>query len=275
MSKRRRVVVTGGGLASSLGFDLETVFAKLHSFENCVRRMDEWDKYPQMNTKLAAPVDFTMPDFPRKKIRGMGRVCRLALVATDNAIKMSGFAESPELTSGRFGIAYGSSMSSVDAMLEVYGLLISNEGKGIDATTYIRAMPQTCAANLEVFYGLTGRLITCNTANNLVGYFSHLVCVQMKHQFTETHFSQFPPIIIRNLVFVKYLPHLFRKFRIGLYFVLVYFHSLVFFCLSRGLLFQQKGSHCHGDDDPKKCADNGNNAITGKSRWDLCLRYVK
>jgi 3-oxoacyl-[acyl-carrier-protein] synthase II len=34
----------------------------------------------------------------------------------------------------------------------------------MSSTTYIKSMPQTCAANIEVFYGLTGRLITTNTA---------------------------------------------------------------------------------------------------------------
>ena len=164
MSAGRRVVVTGGGIASSLGFDMENVFAKLRSLENCVRRMDEWDIYPQMNTRLASPVDLPPLDFPRKKIRGMGRVSRLALFAADNALKCAGLAESAELTEGRFGIAFGSSMSSVDAMLDIYGMLKTSNTKSIDATTYIRAMPHTCAANIEVFYGLTGRLISCNTA---------------------------------------------------------------------------------------------------------------
>jgi 3-oxoacyl-[acyl-carrier-protein] synthase II len=62
------------------------------------------------------------------------------------------------------GIAFGSSMSSVDAMLDIYGMLADNDTKNINATTYIRAMPHTCAVNIEVFYGLTGRIITTNTA---------------------------------------------------------------------------------------------------------------
>ena len=164
MNSKRRVVVTGGGIVSALGNDLETVFRILRQGKNCVRRMDDWDKYPQMNTRLAAPVDFVMPGYPRKKIRGMGRVSRLALVATESALKCAALEESPEMGGGRFGIAYGSSMSSVDAMLDIYGMLINNEMKNIDATTYVRAMPQTCAANIEVFYGLTGRLISTNTA---------------------------------------------------------------------------------------------------------------
>jgi 3-oxoacyl-[acyl-carrier-protein] synthase II len=48
--------------------------------------------------------------------------------------------------------------------MDFYNMLISNELKNMSATTYIKSMPQTCAANIEVFYGLTGRLITTNTA---------------------------------------------------------------------------------------------------------------
>ncbi|MDR1586723.1 MAG: beta-ketoacyl-ACP synthase [Treponema sp.] len=161
---KRRVVVTGGGIVSSLGSEPEDIFRKLKEGKNCVRVMDAWDMYPQMNTRLAAPVDFVMPDYPRKKIRGMGRVSRLALVAADNAVRCAGLENSDEFGGGRFGIAFGSSMSSVESMLDIYGMLIHNEMKNINATTYIKAMPQTCAANIEVFYGLTGRLITTNTA---------------------------------------------------------------------------------------------------------------
>ncbi|GHU40763.1 beta-ketoacyl-ACP synthase II [Spirochaetia bacterium] len=161
---KRRVVVTGGGVVSALGTDWQAVSAKLRAGKNCVRYMDEWDIYEKMNTRLAAPVDFIMPGYPRKLIRGMGRIARMALVATDNAVKDAGLSGSPELGAGRCGIAYGSSMSSLDSMMDVYEMMVNKNMSKMTATTYIRAMPQTCAANLEVFFGLTGRLITCNTA---------------------------------------------------------------------------------------------------------------
>lgn len=161
---KKRVVITGGGIVSALGYEWPDVLEKLKAGKNCVRRMDDWDVYDRMNTRLAAPVDFAMPDYPRKKIRGMGRVGRLALVATDNALTCAGLAGSPELTRGRAGVAYGSSMGSVDALLDFYSMLVLKDMKNMSATTYIRSMPQTCAANLGVFYGLTGRLITTNTA---------------------------------------------------------------------------------------------------------------
>ncbi|MDR2069550.1 MAG: beta-ketoacyl-ACP synthase [Spirochaetaceae bacterium] len=161
---KKRVVVTGGGVVSALGSDWQVILAKLKAGKNCVRRMDEWDKYQQMNTRLAAPVDFEFPAYPRKKIRGMGRVALLALAATENALSAASFAGSPELPRGRCGVAYGSSMGSIDALLGFYSMLILNKVQDMNATTYIKSMPQTCAANIEVFYGLTGRLITTNTA---------------------------------------------------------------------------------------------------------------
>jgi 3-oxoacyl-[acyl-carrier-protein] synthase II len=161
---KKRVVVTGGGVVSALGSDWQTILAKLKEGKNCVRRMDEWDKYQRMNTRLAAPVDFEVPDYPRKKIRGMGKVALLALGATENALAMASFADAPELSQGRCGVAYGSSMGSIDSLLGFYSMLILNDVKNMNATTYIKSMPQTCAANIEVFYGLTGRLITTNTA---------------------------------------------------------------------------------------------------------------
>jgi 3-oxoacyl-[acyl-carrier-protein] synthase II len=94
----------------------------------------------------------------------MGRVALLALAATDSAVSMAGLAESPEFSGGRFGVAYGSSIGSIEPIMDFYSMLVSKTMQKMTATTYIRAMPQTCAANIEVFYGLTGRLITTNTA---------------------------------------------------------------------------------------------------------------
>jgi len=163
----RRVVVTGGSMVSALGNDWQTALKNLKAKKNFVRYMKEWDeKYPLMNTRLAVPVDFEIDKekYPRKAIRGMGRVAQMALVATDGALEDAGLAGSPELSAGRTGIAYGSSIGSVDPLMEMYSMLVTNDTSKVGSTTYIKAMPQTCAANLEVYYHLTGRIITTNTA---------------------------------------------------------------------------------------------------------------
>ncbi|MCL2283738.1 MAG: beta-ketoacyl-ACP synthase [Fibromonadales bacterium] len=161
----RRVVVTGGSCISALGQDWQEILANLKSKKCCTVRMEEYEKYAQMNTKLAAPVNFATPDYPRQKTRGMGRVALMATYSADCALKSAGLADKEDiLRSGRIGVSYGSSMGNVDALLGFFSMLTSDKCDGITATTYIRSMPQTCAVNIGVFFGLTGRIITTNTA---------------------------------------------------------------------------------------------------------------
>ena len=160
----RRVVVTGGSVISALGNEWDEIFASLRQKKNKIKYMPEWERYQGMNTRLACPVDFKAPDFPRKKTRGMGRIALMAVTSADNALKDAGLHESPELKAGRCGVSYGSSAGSIDSLLDFYSMLITDTANKISATTYIKMMPQTCAANISVFYGLTGRLITTNTA---------------------------------------------------------------------------------------------------------------
>jgi 3-oxoacyl-[acyl-carrier-protein] synthase II len=161
----KRVVITGGSVISSLGCEWPDIFEKLKAGKNYIRRMDDWDKYVQLNTRLASPVNFVMPDYPRKITRGLGRVAQLAFVSADRALENAGLSrDDPELKNGRCGVAYGSSMGSIDSLLDFHSMIILDDMSKMNATTYIKAMPQTCAANIGVILGMTGRIITANTA---------------------------------------------------------------------------------------------------------------
>ena len=162
----RRVVVTGGSCVSSLGMELDEVFSQLKTFKNHIVRMNDWDKYAQMNTRLAGPILYDLPEYPRKKIRGAGRVGVLAITSADKAMQIAGLAGEKELLkSGRVGVAYGSSMGSVRPLLDFVSMQNPPyDCSKVSATTYIQSMPQTTAVNVSLFFGLTGRLITTNTA---------------------------------------------------------------------------------------------------------------
>ncbi|MCR5607327.1 MAG: beta-ketoacyl-ACP synthase [Treponema sp.] len=166
---RRRVVVTGAGMLSALGRSWEKAFAQLKSGKNCIKYMSDWERFTRMNTRLSCPYEEELPVYPRKKIRGMGRVALLSLVATEDALEMAGLKNEDgtvfeELHNGRTGIAYGSCMGSMDSVLDMYSMINDNDTSKINSQTYIKCMPQTCAANLSVFYSLRGRIITTNTA---------------------------------------------------------------------------------------------------------------
>jgi 3-oxoacyl-[acyl-carrier-protein] synthase II len=176
---KRRVVVTGGGMLTELGRTWDVARQNLLAKKNLVRRMNEWDAFPKMNTRLACPYTGELPKFPRKKVRGMGRVALLSLVATDDALKMAGLVdadgnENEILRGGRTGIAYGSCMGSMEALADLCGMMIDGGMAKIDSQTYIKCMPQTCAANLSIFYSVSGRVIVtdtaCTSGSQAIGY---------------------------------------------------------------------------------------------------------
>ncbi|MBP3772935.1 MAG: beta-ketoacyl-ACP synthase [Treponema sp.] len=165
--EKRRVVVTGGGILSALGNNWTTILSNLKAKKNFIHYVKEWDeRYPLMNTRLASLIDFEIDrnKYSRKALRGMGRVSQMALVCTDAALEDAGLLGSEELSQGMTGIAYGSSIGSVDPLMDMYAMLVTNDTSKVSSSTYIKAMPQTCAANLEVYYHLTGRIIISNTA---------------------------------------------------------------------------------------------------------------
>lgn len=161
----KRVVITGGSSISPLGSDWEESYSCLKQRKNKIIRMDEWDRYTNLNTRLAAPAAWEMPRYSRKKTRGMGRVAMLAVNSAERALLNAGISlDNPLLTNGQTGVSFGSSTGNVDAMLDFFSMLKEDSVQGITATTYIRSMAQTCAVNIAVFFKLCGRLLTTNTA---------------------------------------------------------------------------------------------------------------
>ena len=172
----RRVVITGVGGISALGHDWLTIAASLKAQKNCVVRMDEWDRFADLHTRLAAPVtDFEVPShYKRKKIRSMGRVSIMATRASELALIDANLLNDPVVTSGAMGIAYGSSTGSTDPIVAFGDMLKDGDMSGVTATSYIRMMAHTTAVNVGVFFGLKGRVHTtssaCTSGSQGIGY---------------------------------------------------------------------------------------------------------
>lgn len=172
----RRVVVTGMSGVTAFGNDWESVEPKLRDCQNATQYMPSYEQYDGLNTKLAAPIlDFDLPKhYKRKQVRGMGRVSKLATVATENALSQAGLIGNDVLTNGQTGIAYGSSTGSTDA-IGAFGVMLNEKTtKAITATTYVQMMPHTTAVNVGLFFGLKGRVIptssACTSGSQAIGY---------------------------------------------------------------------------------------------------------
>ncbi|QCW81113.1 beta-ketoacyl-ACP synthase [Methylotuvimicrobium buryatense] len=171
----KRVVVTGMAAITPIGNDWATVAVNLKAQNTGIRRMDDWDKYNGLNTRLGGPVDFTRPaHYSRKQVRGMGRVAMLATYATELALQDAGLLNDPVLKSGRTGVSYGSSSGSFDGLIDFTKMLLNFDKGGLNATSYIRMMGHTCPVNISLHFGVNGRIIptssACTSSSQGIGY---------------------------------------------------------------------------------------------------------
>jgi 3-oxoacyl-[acyl-carrier-protein] synthase II len=171
----KRVVITGMGGITPLGYDWSTIEPRLRAGRNAVRRMPEWDFFESLNSRLGCPVDdFQIPDWPRKHLRSMGRVAQLAVAASERALRDAGLLDDASIGDGRMGVAYGSSGGSVEPVRVMGRMLETGSMQGVTATSYVQMMAHTTAVNVGVFFGLKGRILptssACTSGSQAIGY---------------------------------------------------------------------------------------------------------
>lgn len=171
----KRVVITGMAALTPIGNDWQTVSEHLKNQKTGIQKIDDWEKYNGLNTRLAAPVNFSRPGhYSRKQIRGMGRVAMLATYATELALIDADLLNDPCLTSGQMGIAYGSSSGSFDGLIDFTKMLLNHDKGSLNATSYIRMMGHTSPVNIGLHFGINGRIIptssACTSSSQGIGY---------------------------------------------------------------------------------------------------------
>jgi len=172
----RRVVVTGLGGITAFGSTWPEVEARFRVGHNAVRRMPEWDALTDLGTRLAAPIaGFAPPDhWTRKQLRSMGRVSQFAVRSAELALADAGLTDDPSIRDGRMGVASGSSVGSTPDICDFIEMLKTGSSAGLNANSYVRMMPHTTAANVGIFFGLTGRIIptssACTSSSQGIGY---------------------------------------------------------------------------------------------------------
>jgi len=172
----KRVVITGMGALTSLGSDWNSVAQKAQAGQTGIVYMKEWDKFSELNTRLAGPIaDFDAPPhWSRKQMRSMGRVAMLGVRASEMALIDAGLIDDASIKDGRMGVAYGSSVGSTEELTNFGNAIQNIPGTSINANSYIKMMSHTAAVNIGVFFGLKGRVIptssACTSGSQGIGY---------------------------------------------------------------------------------------------------------
>lgn len=172
----RRVVVTGMAGFSPIGNDWKAIHARLMAKRSGICYLPAWEKYGGLLTRLGGPVqDFELPaHYTRKNTRSMGRVSLMSVRATELALTDAGLLGAPVISSGRAGVAYGSSVGSTAAIADFGKMLIDHDIGNLNATTYLKMMGHTTTANVAVFFQLRGRVIpsvsACTSGSQGIGF---------------------------------------------------------------------------------------------------------
>ncbi|WP_312147736.1 beta-ketoacyl synthase N-terminal-like domain-containing protein, partial [Paenibacillus odorifer] len=100
-----RVVVTGMGVVTSLGKDLETFWDNLMSGKSGVSQVETFD-VSEYTTQIASSVKDFDPEalFGRKEARKMDRFVQFAVAAGEDALRDSGLKIGEDIDAERIGV---------------------------------------------------------------------------------------------------------------------------------------------------------------------------
>ncbi|MSU42120.1 MAG: beta-ketoacyl-[acyl-carrier-protein] synthase II [Pedosphaera sp.] len=163
----RRVVVTGIGVASSLGSEIDTLWNNIVEGRCGIHRIESFDvtAYP---CQIAAEIrDFDpAPAFPSaKEVRRADRFAQMGIFAGWKALKDSGM-ELEQLDRDQIGAFIGSGIGGL-ATQETQHAILMEKGPGrVSPFTIPMLIPNMASGLFSIYYGLRGpNLATCSACS--------------------------------------------------------------------------------------------------------------
>ena len=170
---KRRVVVTGLGVVTSLACQVDELFDKLLAGESGVHALRLFDT-SKFKVKFAGDVyEWNPSDYiDRKEVRRIDRFTQFALVAGIDAVSDSGLDFSKE-ESFRCGVILGSGIGGLHEIETQMDRLLNKGPDRVSALTIPKLMLNAAGGNLSIRYGIRGPNYTvataCASATNAIG----------------------------------------------------------------------------------------------------------
>lgn len=168
----QRIVVTGMGIASCLGNELDAVAASLREGRSGIRHVPEYAELG-LRSHVAGVVDLDLDaQIDRKLKRFMGDAAAYAYVAARDAIAHAGL-DAGQLKGPRVGVIAGSGGGSAQWQMETGELLRAKGVRRIGPYMVPRTMCSTVSAALATAFGIQGVSYSisaaCATSAHCVG----------------------------------------------------------------------------------------------------------
>lgn len=174
----RRVVITGCSAITPIGNTREEMVRHLTEGISGVSAMRSDNLLTDhIHSGVFGSVDYPIEyDFKRQYRKTMGPVAFYACQTAKEAIADAGLSEE-FVTSGRMGVAFGSTHGSPTVQRDIYRTFFGDTDSkltNIGAVDYLKSMVHTTAVNITKMFGITGRVISsstaCTTSSQSIGF---------------------------------------------------------------------------------------------------------
>ncbi len=151
----RRVVITGLGIISSIGNDIEEVTKSLKTGKSGIVFADDYAELG-FRSQIKGDIDIDLTSFiDRKKMRFMGNGSAYAFLSLEQAIKDSGLTKN-EVSNTKTGLIAGSGGPSTSNLLNAFDTTREKGPKRIGPYMVPRCMSSTVSACLSTFFEIKG-----------------------------------------------------------------------------------------------------------------------
>jgi beta-ketoacyl-acyl-carrier-protein synthase II len=159
----RRVVVTGLGVVSPHGSDLQSVFARLMKGESAIREVSFDIAKDYSNIAAPAVFDPTRHFPPQQRLENLDRVSQFSIAAATAAVADAGIEFTDELRR-RSGVSFGTGMGSAGALEETFTQVMLRDPDRVRPLTVLKVMNNASAGHVAIQYGLSGPDLTYSCA---------------------------------------------------------------------------------------------------------------
>jgi 3-oxoacyl-[acyl-carrier-protein] synthase II len=173
--RNRRVVITGLGVVSSVGFGKEAFWDSISKGRSGVSLISSFDT-TQFTTHFAGEIknfDASAYILP-KKLKRMDRTTQFAVVASKMAVEDAKLDLNEPTVRERTGVIIGTALAGVGYILEQAVILQQKGPMRLNPFTALASFPDACAGNVSIELGLKGPSFSlataCSSASDACGY---------------------------------------------------------------------------------------------------------
>lgn len=171
---KRRVVITGIGVISSIGIGKDAFWTALRQGRSGVTRITSFDA-SKIATQFAGQVLNFDPlvYIDRKSLRRMDRTSQFAVACAKMAVQDAGLNLQAN-GRHRAGVIIGTAMAGHGHILEQHNEYLKKGPDRVNPFTTLASFPDACASNISIELGITGPSFSmataCSSASDAVGY---------------------------------------------------------------------------------------------------------